>query len=436
MKKAVKHTNETTLEQVMKQNQKLVNSISKLQNASRCFHCGKLKPKNQFYVSTDPQNKAGVTAWCKQCCADVAMRKDQYGQYHPSTIDSVKTVLQHIDKPFIMSVWQASVDEIHNQGSAGKIRKDPWLAMIKNLQMQQYIGMRWKDSDMFKASAIQQKEEKKEPQQPARQKTIAENYADYIKNKQDINRLLGYDPFEKQADEDQPFLYAQLIGMLDSSEDANEDMVRISSAISIVRGFLQESKIDDTITKLMGNTKEVASNSATIKSLQDSKTKITSMITSLAKESCLSLNNSKTVTKGTNTWTGKIQKIKELNLRDGEVNGFDIGTCRGFQQVQQISDASIMKQLRLDDSDWSDMVADMRETNQKLRKEKNSYQEINRILLRENMDLKDALSEKGYNVKSNTTNLKELYSVFRDTQDGIEFDQEEGDSNESDNSSV
>jgi hypothetical protein len=191
-------------------------------------------------------------------------------------------------------------------------------------------------------------------------------------------------------------------------------MVRISSAISIVRGFLQESKIDDTITKLMGNTKEVANNSATIKSLQDSKAKLTSMITSLAKESCLSLNNSKTVTKGTNTWTGKIQKIKELNLRDGEVNGFDINTCRGFQQVQEISDASIMKQLRLDDSDWSDMVADMREANQKLRKEKNSYQEINRILLRENMDLKDELSEKGYNVKAHTANLKDLYSVFRD----------------------
>lgn len=436
MKKAVKRTTNATLEQVMKQNQKLVNSISKLQTASRCFHCGKLKPKNQFYVSTDPQNKAGVTAWCKECCSDVAMRKDQYGQYHASTIDSVKTVLQHIDKPFIMSVWQASVDEIHNEGSAGKIRKDPWLAMIKNLQMPQYTGLRWKDSDMFKASDIEKKEEKKEQPQPARQKSIAENYADYIKNKQDINRLLGYDPFEKQAEQDQPFLYAQLIGMLDSSQDANEDMVRISSAISIVRGFLQESKIDDTITKLMGNTKEVANNSATIKSLQDSKAKLTSMITSLAKESCLSLNNSKTVTKGTNTWTGKIQKIKELNLRDGEVNGFDINTCRGFQQVQEISDASIMKQLRLDDSDWSDMVADMREANQKLRKEKNSYQEINRILLRENMDLKDELSEKGYNVKAHTANLKDLYSVFRDNQKGVEFQPEEGESDGPDNSSV
>jgi hypothetical protein len=34
--------------------------------------------------------------------------------------------------------------------------------MIKNLQMPQYTGLRWKDSDMFKASDIEKKEEKKE----------------------------------------------------------------------------------------------------------------------------------------------------------------------------------------------------------------------------------------------------------------------------------
>ena len=40
---------------------------------------------------------------------------------------------------------------------------------------------------------------------------------------------------------------------MDSSEDANDDMMRTSSAISIVRGFLQQSKIDDTVAKLMSD---------------------------------------------------------------------------------------------------------------------------------------------------------------------------------------
>ena len=49
--------------------------------------------------------------------------------------------------------------------------------------------------------------------------------------------MIGYDPFEQEALSDQPFLYSQLIGLLDSSEDANDDMMRTASAISIVRAF-------------------------------------------------------------------------------------------------------------------------------------------------------------------------------------------------------
>ena len=56
----------------------------------------------------------------------------------------------------------------------------------------------------------------------------------------------------------------------------------------------------------------------------------------------------------------KIKKLKDIDLRDAEVNGFDIGTCRGMQQVLEISDASILKQLALDESEWSDMVAEQR----------------------------------------------------------------------------
>ena len=86
-----------------------------------------------------------------------------------------------------------------------------------------------------------------------------------------------------------------------------------------------------------------------------------------------------------------------------------------MRQVQEISDASIMKQLALHESDWSDMVAEMRETLVALRKERDQYKEINRILLKENLGLKDTLEEKGIEV--NTTNLKEIYSVFAGDDD-------------------
>jgi cell division protein FtsB len=186
-------------------------------------------------------------------------------------------------------------------------------------------------------------------------------------------------------------------------------MMRTSSAITIVRGFLQQTKLDDKLAKVMANT---SANPSEMKTLLDAKKSLNATITDLAEQSCLSLKHNKNASKGENTWTGKIKKLKDIDLRDAEVNGFDIGTCRGMQQVLEISDASIMKQLELDESEWSDMVAKMREVIVSLRKQLAQYKEINRILLQENLDLKDYLEESKINILPNTVNLKELYAPF------------------------
>ena len=125
--------------------------------------------------------------------------------------------------------------------------------------------------------------------------------------------------------------------------------------------------------------------------------------------------------------TGKIKKIKELNLREGEVNGFDIATCKGMQQVMDLSNASILKQLALDESEYSDMIAEQRKLVTKLTTEKNSYQEITRILLRENLDLRDTLSDNDLLDEENLTDLEDLFSSFGDV---VEDDEEEGEEDE------
>jgi hypothetical protein len=416
--------------QIRAENVKMREEIAKLKESAYCRMCDSIKDRSKFYVSTDPMCKGGVTPICKECARKIAERVDKFGDSHEPTKESAQLALRYLDKPFIETVWNASIQESENLAS-GKVKTNAYRAYMKNIQMGQYNGLGWKDSDMFKVR-IKYEDEKTE-QEIVEEHAGMDTYDSYIKNKEDVIRLLDYDPFEKEPVSDQPFLYSQLLGMLDASEDANDDMMRVSSAIQIVRGFLQLQKIDDTMAKLMGNINEVQDNSATIKSLQDSKQKITSMITNLAAESCLSLKNSKRQVKGENTWTGKIKRIKDLNLREGEMNGFDVATCKGMQQVQEISDASIMKQLALDESEWSDIVANMRETNQRLRKEKDSYKEINRILLKENLDLKDYLDEKGIKPKGSLKNLRDLYSVF---SGDIEFTGEEENDYESDNSSL
>ena len=397
----------------------LQSKIDRYDKTAFCLMCKKHKDRDtKFYLNTDPMyGEKTCTPICRDCARKIALRVDKQGHEHEPTKESVILALKYLQKPFIDTLWNSSIAESENE-ITGKTKSNVWTAYIKNVQMSQYEGLTFFDSDIFKNNITNENKTKSTTTEELIENHVGlDTYDSFLKNKNDVIRLLSYDPFEKEDITEQPFLYSQLLGILDSSEDANEDMMRTSSAISIVRGFLQQSKIDDTVAKLMSDVPNIEHNSATIKSLQESKYKITSVITNLAQDSCISLKHNKNAKKGENTWTGKIKKIKGLNLRGSEVNGFDIDTCRGMQQVQEISDASIMKQLALDESEWSDMVAEMRTVNVDLRKERDAYQELNRILLRENLDLRDTLKENNMLNESSLKDLRDLYSVFSENEE-------------------
>lgn len=400
-----------TSAQLRKKVTELEEKLEKFQSYGYCYMCDTHKAKDKFYVSTDPIIKSGITPICKECARKIALRVDKNGDEHEPTKESIQKALSYLNKPYLNSVWDASVQETENL-IAGRTRSNVWASYIKNIAMVNYLGMTYSDSDIYKEKIIYDDEREKEN---IKNKDVG-TQDQYIRDKADVIRLLHYDPFEKESIEDQPFLYSQLLGMLDSSEDANDDMLRTASSISIVRSLLQSSKLDDVIAKIMCDVNNTERNAGTLKSLQDSKQKVSNTITNLAAESCISLKHSKNAKKGENTWTGKIKKIKDMNLREGEVNGFDIGTCRGMQQVMDMSNASILKQLRLDESEYSDMIADQREMIVNLRSDLDNYKEISRILLRENLDLKDVLEENNLLDVKNLVDLNKLFSCFSEVE--------------------
>ena len=411
-----------TAVEARKKVEELQEKLDKFENTSKCPMCEKHKNcDDRFYYDTDPLfGGSSFSRICRDCAKAIALRRDKNGVDHEPTKESVQKALFYLNKPFLETVWNASIQESENLVT-GKTKNNVWSSYIKNIQMQQYVGMGYLDSDFFKERVIYDDEKTVENQ-------ISSEYIDdYEQNKKDVTKLLGYDPFEIEAISDQPFLYSQLLGLLDAGGEENDDMMRNSSCITIVRGFLQSSKIDNSIAKLMSDINNIDKNSATIKSLQDSKQKIMSMITSLAAESCISLKNNKNAKKGENTWTGKTKKIKELDLREGRVNGFDMETCKAMRQVMDNSHHSILQELKLDESDWSDMVADQRDMIVNLQKQLDQYTEISRILLSENLDLKDFIKE--YNIDTSHysfVDLEELYSGF------YAEDEEEGDTQNED----
>ena len=406
-----------TVGQYREKIKELQEKIDKFETTAFCPMCEKHKSRETgFYLNTDPMyGHNTITTICRDCARKIALRVDKNGEEHEPTKESVILALKYLNKPFKNIVWDASIQESENL-IAGKVKHNVWTSYIKNIQMVQYVGETYFDSDFYKEKIVY--DDEKTSKQIVEEHAGQDTYDSFVKNKEDVIRLLSYDPFDKESISDQPFLYSNLLGMLDTDgAEVNEDMIRTSSAITISRGFLQAQKIDDTIAKLMNDVAQLEKHSATIKSLQDSKKQIFTSIKDLAAESCLSLKNSKNTSKGENTWTGKIKKIRDLNLRDGQVNGFDINTCRGMKQVLELSDAAIFQQLHLDESEYSDMIAEMRQTNQMVSQELEHYKEINRILLQENIDLKDYLDEKGIDILDNIKDLKDLYSVFADTDD-------------------
>ena len=377
-----------------------------------CQHCGEVKRKDAFYSTTVPRYGRGIVSICKKCAEEIAMPTVNGTQQEP-TKTSVDNALFYLDKPMLDSVWDSSVAE----AAKGSGNAFGWY--MKNIAMPQWYTYSYKNSDGYTGGMLTL-DSMVDDALPKNQEIIEQ----FDKNKSDTLRLLGYLPFEKEKISDQPFLYSQLIGFLDASEEGNDDMMRISSIVSIVRGFLQASNIDDQVAQLSADPNNAQKNISTIRALQQMKNQIMQGITKLAEQSCISLKNSKHSVRGENTWSGKVAKIKDLNLREGQVNGFDIATCKSMQQIEEISDAAIMKQLQLDESEWSDMVATMREEIKKLRSERDSYQEINRLLLRENIDLKDYIDEKGILTPENLQNLRDIYSPFHGDYSGEEYETE------------
>ena len=367
-----------------------------------CYCCNEKKKKSSFYTSTDPFNGVGVNPFCKDCIGKIARNYNpKTGVYGEVTKTSLCEALERMDLPYLEVLWDASYNEVHDP-SLKQPKTNVWSAYIKNVKLPNYNGMRWRDGDLFQkdtscVSSINNDDD-----------YIAPDVAEELeRNRRDVVRLVGYDPFEKEQFEDKPLLYAQTVGYLDMGGN-NDDAMRTSSVITIVRGFLQIQKLDDMIAKAMMSATK-SGGSAEIKALLDAKKNISATISQLAEQNCISLKHNKNNIKGENTWTGKVRIMKEMNLREAEVNIFDAETASGLAQVADISNASILKQISLDENDYVQMLTEQKKTIEDLNKKANEAIEKARLLLRENIDLKKLLEENGIDISEELSKDTILY---------------------------
>lgn len=357
-----------------------------------CPHCGALKKKTEFYVSSDPAVRIGVAFPCKSCAEKIARGyNDKTGKYGDVTEATLKKALCYLDKPFLNVLYEASYMEVHDN-TLERPKSNVWSAYIKNVQMKQYNTLRWENSDCFQDSSFDFSDDNMQIQ--LMDHMTQEELDSFRINKRDVIRMVGYDPFENYpVVQDLPVLYAQLISFID--EETKNDGMKMNAVVQIVQAFNQIQKLNDAINALSADTKKLNNNNGTIKQHADTISKLLSGANALAKDNGISLNYNNNKSKGQNTLTGKMKELDLIGFRAAKINMYDIDYCKGMQQVAEISAKAQINQIGFDENVMIEIENIRRELVDELQKKTDKAEERARVLLVENKDLKEFLREKG-----------------------------------------
>lgn len=357
-----------------------------------CPHCGALKKKTEFYVSSDPAVRIGVAFPCKSCAEKIARGyNDKTGKYGDVTEATLKKALCYLDKPFLNVLYEASYMEVHDD-SLERPKSNVWSAYIKNVQMKQYNTLRWENSDFFQDDSSDFSDDNMQIQ--SMDNMTQEELDSFRINKRDVIRMVGYDPFENYpVVQDLPVLYAQLISFID--EETKNDGMKMNAVIQIVQAFNQIQKLNDAINALSADTTKLNNNNGTIKQHADTISKLLSGANALAKDNGISLNYNNNKSKGQNTLTGKMKELDLIGFRAAKINMYDIDYCKGMRQVAEISAKAQINQIGFDENVMIEIENIRRELVDELQKKADKAEERARVLLVENKDLKEFLREKG-----------------------------------------
>ncbi|WP_226035621.1 hypothetical protein [Aquibacillus saliphilus] len=329
-----------------------------------CAKCERtLVTENNFYQCTNsplfPNNYFHI---CRKCVGELSEQDDGY--------EITLMMLHAMNKPFIQGLFD-------NSESVGK-----YISQINSFP--QYKGLSWDNSDIAITSSKSNKNN-----QNKEYEIINKDEGKTFDNqdKEDILKMLGYDPFQYANEEDKPQMYSMLVNFIDDS--TLEDGFKLQAVVEIVTGFNQIDKINRSMTGITSNPEAMATNSGGIKTLATTKKTISDTLVKLAEENGISVKHNNQKSKGAGTLTGIIKSLQEKGVEQADVNLYDIETSQGMAQVADISNQSIVKQLMFDENDYTQMLIEQRDLIQELDSKASRLEEENRLLKKQGLSVKD-----------------------------------------------
>jgi hypothetical protein len=354
-----------------------------------CSCCGKELTLRNFYKSYSILNKAKETMHiCKNCIWKL------FNEFLEESDDVQVTtyrICRLLDVPYFDTPFNSALAESKSNGL------EAFKKYMKNINsLGQYSSYTFENGDSIDKREVEKKELIE----------IEEGLTDRDKqNEKDVLNMLGYDPFETESKKDRKYLFNRLVDMLDDS--VLEDNLLLMSIIEIVKGFNQVDKINEMISGLTSDLTKLSTNNGGIKSLIDTKKNLMSTILKIAEDNGISTKFNTTKSKGAGTLAGIMKRLQDIGLDEAKVNLYDILTSQSMRQIADTSHQSIMSQLQLNESDYTDMIA----------QQKDIIYNIDKELI----DVKEELRKTKIYLKSQGLNLEEINNV-------VEIDFEEDNS--------
>lgn len=389
-KEKIEDVSKMTIAQCRTAYKKLANEYTKLKNGAYCHECGTFKSKDKFYKSI--KTASGLIPVCKECLYRIGTGYDQKTKETHETRETVIEAMKKANLPFIESLYDDCCNAITNETS-GKKRGTGYSQMITCLQsLPQYYGTSFEDSDFgdqnINSDTIESAEKIKSKKQE-----VSEDIEDmYVKNKRSVLRMLGYDPFIYEEEEDKPLLYSKLVNYFDDS--LKDDGFKLEAVIEIVQTFKDVKHINDTLAQYTKQLQTHPEMISTVKSLTQTKKDMLSSALALAKDNGISEVNNKSKAKGAGTLSGLLKEMSEMNLDDVEINTFDYETNMAIEDIMTRNHQNQLRQLNPDENDWEKEVIHQKQLLFNLQKERDNAVELCRLLRKENKDLKDYMLDK------------------------------------------
>lgn len=331
-----------------------------------CLMCKRVLPETDFFKSKGSLIWTETNGRVPICKEDISARyafvKERYGERLAMMICCHWT-----DLPWVESVYESVINN--------NTVVDFWnYARLLN-------GPQYRTKS-FLTSLLDNELVSKKPDSPSGGDREAKWSREDLRNKRECVTLLGYDPFEDFSDRDRKILFGDLMNYLD--EDLLEDAYKLSMVIQIVITNNQIRAIDLQIAKL-----DPSKNADEIRLLTQVKKDLSGSVATIAKENEISVRNRSTKAVGRGTLTALMKDLRDKDIRDSEVNYYDMLKSPGTAWAMEQSHQALMSHCLFDENDRQEIFMTQREMIQKLQGDLDDTKEQLRLAKIEIKELKD-----------------------------------------------